>query len=38
MCGLEDGRRMEEVVMPWSGSMAVVMEALIWFLCDVEKR
>jgi hypothetical protein len=27
----EDGRGNEEVVMPWSGIMAVVMEELIWF-------
>jgi hypothetical protein len=27
---VEDGRRNEEVDMPWSGIMAVVMEELIW--------
>ncbi len=30
MSGVDDGRRYEEVDTPWSGSMAVVMEELIW--------
>ncbi len=30
MCGADDGRIYEEVDMPWSGSMAVVMEELLW--------
>jgi hypothetical protein len=38
MCGLEDGRRNEEVAMPWSGIMAVVMEELIWFYVILKKK
>jgi hypothetical protein len=30
MCGVDAGRRYEEVDMPWSGSMGVVMEEPIW--------
>jgi hypothetical protein len=30
MCGVDDGRKNEEVDTPWSGIMAVVMEELIW--------
>ncbi len=30
ICGVDDGRRYEEVDTQWSGIMAVVMEELIW--------
>jgi hypothetical protein len=33
MCGGDEGGRYEEFVTPWSGSMAVVMEELFWFMC-----
>jgi hypothetical protein len=38
MCGVDDGRRYEEVDKPWSGIMAVVLEELPWIHVFKKKR
>jgi hypothetical protein len=37
MCGEVEGGRYEEFCTPWNGSMAVVLEELLWFMCFEQK-